>query len=95
MEPASSGISRLGGTAYGFGTIQVTSETVDWSQMWRFCNAFTLSVLHDVIIYDLHAWYTYVYIYICVCVYGLVQECSNSIANVLELLQCCTKPSIY
>ena len=25
---------------------------------------------------------------------GLVQDCSNSIANALELLQCCTKPSI-
>ena len=25
---------------------------------------------------------------------GLVQDCSNSIANVLELLQSCTKPSI-
>ena len=48
MEPASS---------YGFGTIQVTSETVDWSQMWRFWNAITVRVLHDVIIYDIHAWY--------------------------------------
>ena len=26
---------------------------------------------------------------------GLVQGCSNCIANVLELLQSCTKPSIY
>ena len=26
---------------------------------------------------------------------GLVQDCSNSIANELELLQSCTKPSIY
>ena len=26
---------------------------------------------------------------------GLVQDCSNSIANVLELLQSCTKPSNY
>ena len=26
---------------------------------------------------------------------GLVQNCSNSIANALELLQTCTKPSIY
>ena len=26
---------------------------------------------------------------------GLVQDCSNSIANALELLQSCTKPSIY
>ena len=25
---------------------------------------------------------------------GLVQECSNSIANALELRQSCTKPSI-
>ena len=24
---------------------------------------------------------------------GLVQDCSNSIANAMELLQCCTKPS--
>ena len=24
----------------------------DWSQMWRFWNAFTLSALHDVNIYD-------------------------------------------
>ena len=26
---------------------------------------------------------------------GLVQDCSNSIANTLQLLQSCTKPSIY
>ena len=26
---------------------------------------------------------------------GLVQDCSNSISNALELLQSCTKPSIY
>ena len=26
---------------------------------------------------------------------GLVQDCSNSIVNTLELLQSCTKPSIY
>ena len=26
--------------------------------------------------------------------YGVVQNCSNSIANTLELLQSCTKPSI-
>ena len=26
---------------------------------------------------------------------GLVQDCSNSIANALELLQSCTKPSTY
>ena len=26
---------------------------------------------------------------------SLVQDCSNSIANALELLQSCTKPSIY
>ena len=25
---------------------------------------------------------------------GLIQDCSNSIANALELLQSCTKPSI-
>ena len=28
-------------------------------------------------------------------IHGLVQGCSNSIANALELLQSCTKPSIY
>ena len=26
---------------------------------------------------------------------GLVQDCGNSIANALELLQSCTKPSIW
>ena len=26
---------------------------------------------------------------------GLVQDCNNSGALVMELLQCCTKPSIY
>ena len=26
---------------------------------------------------------------------GLVQDCSISIANALEILQSCTKPSIY
>ena len=28
-------------------------------------------------------------------VHGLVQDCSNSIANALELLQSCTKPLMY
>ena len=28
-------------------------------------------------------------------IHGLEQDCSNSIANTLELLQSCTKPSIY
>ena len=32
---------------------------------------------------------------LCVCLFGLVQNCGISIANALELLQCCTKPSIY
>ena len=27
-------------------------------------------------------------------IYGLVQDCSNSSANALELLQSCTKPSL-
>ena len=26
---------------------------------------------------------------------GLVQDCTNSIANALELLQFCTKPLVY
>ena len=26
---------------------------------------------------------------------GLVHDCSNSIANALDLLQSCTKPSLY
>ena len=29
-----------------------------------------------------------------ICRYGLVQDCSNSIANALELLQSCTEPSM-
>ena len=29
------------------------------------------------------------------CINGLVQDCSNSIANALELLQFCTKPAIW
>ena len=28
-------------------------------------------------------------------IHGWAQDCSNSIANALELLQSCTKPSIY
>ena len=28
-------------------------------------------------------------------IYGLVQDCSNSIANALELLQSYTKPSLH
>ena len=37
----------------------------------------------------------YIYIYVCVCVYGLKQNCSNPIANALEKLQFCIKPSIW
>ena len=33
--------------------------------------------------------------YINIYVYGLVQDCSNSSALALELLQACTKPSIW
>ena len=36
-----------------------------------------------------HAFFRFAYID------GLVQDCSNSIPNVLELLQFCAKPSIY
>ena len=39
--------------------------------------------------------YTYIYMYIHIYIYGLVQDCSISIANALEILQSCTKPSIY
>ena len=35
------------------------------------------------------------YIYIIYHTHGLVQDCSNSIVNTMELLQSCTKPSIY
>ena len=38
---------------------------------------------------NLRPWYDWLYID------GLVQDCCNSIANALELLQSCTKPSIY
>ena len=41
MEPVCSGISWS--TSYGLGTIQVTFETLDWSQMWRYRNAYTLT----------------------------------------------------
>ena len=34
-------------------------------------------------------------VFTCVHIDGLVQDCSNSIANALELLQSCTKPPIY
>ena len=37
-------------------------------------------------------WLTHIYE---VHIDGLVQDCSNSIANALELLQSCTKPSTY
>ena len=37
----------------------------------------------------------YIYMFIYIYIDGLVQDCSNSIANELELLQSCTKPSIY
>ena len=49
-----SGISW--GTSYGLGTIQSAPERVDWSQMLRFWNTCTLTVLHDTNIYNLHAW---------------------------------------
>ena len=37
----------------------------------------------------------YIYQYAIYHIDGLVQDCSNSIANTLKLLQSCTKPSIY
>ena len=40
---------------------------------------------------DTHAG---VYIFLYEYIDGLVQDCSNSIANALELLQSCTKPTI-
>ena len=44
-------------------------------------------------VYDLapqRNWNLQIHLY----VDGLVQDCSNSIANALELLQSCTKPSM-
>ena len=40
---------------------------------------------------NIYVWYICIYTYLD----GFVQDCSNSIANALELLQSYTKPSIY
>ena len=53
----------------------------DWkqvSQQWSHVLS-TKSVIHDFFLDNIN---------------GLVQDCSNSIANALELLQSCTKPLI-
>ena len=42
---------------FRFGKIHIRLEIVNWSQMLGLSNAFTQSVLHDLIIYDIHAWY--------------------------------------
>ena len=39
-------------------------------------------------------WAFSVYVYV-TNLDGLVQYCSNSIANALEILECCIKPAIY
>ena len=41
MEPVSSEVSWSASS--GLGTIQVTCETLDWSQMWRYGNAYILT----------------------------------------------------
>ena len=43
--------------------------------------------------WEISVWGLYVFVNFFL--YGLVQDCSNSITNVLELLQSCTKPSIW
>ena len=42
-------------------------------------------------------WQLLMYTFYCLCAHidGLVQDCSNSIANAPKLLKSCTKPSIY
>ena len=40
-------------------------------------------------------WYVHTLANIYAYIDGLVQDCSNSIANALELLQSCNEPSIY
>ena len=58
------------------------------------------SVIFDQIIitpncisYEICTWFCS--LFCCGHIHGLVQDCSNSIANALELLQSCNKPSIF
>ena len=45
---------------------------------------------HRVVGYDIHLFHGFEYH-----IDGLLQDCSNSIANALQLLQFCTEPSVY
>ena len=51
------------------------------------CLKFAGGILCEKTLHGHHKTYLYID--------GLVQDCSNSIANALELLQSCTKPSIW
>ena len=61
MEPANSGISR--DASFGSGTIQITSENKDLSNLWRFWKTFALDFLYEVIVYDKYARYIYLIAY--------------------------------
>ena len=73
----------------------VTSGTASchYDNLWCHQSYQTDDLLFSV---NMHLCYIRVfYIYIHIQINGLVQECSNSIANAMELLQSGTKPSIY
>ena len=58
--------------------------------------AAVIRVSHDMMFISMYSWYViHVSIISRYNIDGLVQDCSNSIANALELLQSCTKPWIW
>ena len=69
-------------------------QTITWASA-------AVSSIGTAICFRLHCQYNewwFVIFWYCLCIkyiYGLVQDCSNSIANALELLQSCSKPWNY
>ena len=66
---------------------------MDWSKFYFsiFYIYVGTQVMHRCVTWSIKLWQLHVWVYID----GLVQDCSNSIADALELLQSCTKPSIW
>ena len=86
-------------TSYGLGTSQVTFETLDWSQMWRYRNAYTLTCfstrsffmiyrldIFDCIFWNLHIIYLHPYLYSRILAYWLMLSVLQTTENKFYLI---------
>ena len=74
---------------------EICNYSPQWFMLWYFSTRESDPLLlGEHIHWNAHKTFNYATNMRCEDVNGLVQDCSNSIANALELLQSCTKPSM-